>query len=45
MRLAQRLTWIPNAGGRYSTKMLPDPQKLYEARQAVAEAIERLSGR
>lgn len=37
-----RLTPIPNAGGRYSTKLLPDPQALYDAREAVARAIEGL---
>jgi hypothetical protein len=43
MKDAAALVWIPNAGGRYSTKMLPEPEKLYAAREAVAAAIERLS--
>ena len=40
---AARLVPIPNAGGRYSTKILPDPEAVYRVRQAVAEAIEGLS--
>ena len=39
---AQKLVTIPNAGGRYSTKILPDPDALLRARRAAAEAIERL---
>jgi Glycoside hydrolase 123, catalytic domain/Carbohydrate binding domain len=40
---ADRLVPIPSAGGRYSTKILPDPEALYRVRQEVAEAIEELS--
>ena len=40
---AGRLVPIPNAGGRYSTKILPDPDAVYRVRQAVAEAIEALA--
>ena len=40
---AGRLVPIPNAGGRYSTKILPEPENLYRVRQDVAEAIEELS--
>lgn len=39
---AQRLVDIPNAGGRYSSKILPDPQAFESARRAVAEALETL---
>jgi len=42
---ARRLVPIPNAGGRYSTRILPDPEAVYRVRQAVGEAIEALSGR
>lgn len=39
---AAALVAIPNAGGRYSTRILPDPDEVYEARRAVAAAIEGL---
>ncbi len=42
---AARLVPIPNAGGRYSTKILPDPEAVYRVRKVVAEAIEGLSSR
>jgi len=42
---AGRLVPIPNAGGRYSTKILPDPEAVYRVRWALAEAIEALSDR
>jgi hypothetical protein len=42
MEQAGKLVTIPNAGGRYSSKTLPDPQALYDARRALAEAIEAL---
>jgi hypothetical protein len=40
---AAALVAIPNAGGRYSTEILPDPERLYQVRQALAAAIETLS--
>ena len=40
---AAALVDVPNAGGRYSTEILPDPQRLYQVRQSIAEAIESLS--
>ena len=40
---ARALVSIPNAGGRYSTKILPDPDALLAAREAVAKAIEGLA--
>ena len=43
MQLAAQLVTIPNAGGRYSSKILPKPEAVYEARQAVAVSIERLN--
>jgi hypothetical protein len=39
---AQDLVQIPNDGGYYSTRILPRPERLYETRRAVAEAIESL---
>lgn len=39
---AAMLVEMPNAGGRYSTKILPDPEAVYRVRHAVADAIERL---
>ncbi len=42
LELASSLVEIPNAGGRYSTKILPEPQKLYDIRESVAKAIEGL---
>ena len=39
---AALLTTIPNAGGRYSTQVLPDPRTVLDARDAVAHAIEAL---
>lgn len=39
---AARLVPIPNAGGRYSTKILPDPNAVYEVKEAVGKAIEGL---
>jgi len=39
---AAALVTIPNAGGRYSTRILPDPGEVYEVRRAVAAAIEGL---
>ncbi len=40
---AAALVEIPNAGGRYSSKILPDPEALLRARTQVAQAIEQLS--
>ena len=37
-----RIVPIPNAGGRYSTKILPDPDAVYLVRRELAEAIEAL---
>ena len=42
MRLAADLVTIPNAGGRYSTQILPDPDAVLRAKEAVAKAIEGL---
>jgi hypothetical protein len=39
---ASRLVDIPNAGGRYSTKILPNPDAVLRVREAVARAIEAL---
>lgn len=36
------LVEIPNAGGRYSSKILPDPGEVLEVKKQVARAIERL---
>ncbi|MBL7044200.1 MAG: carbohydrate binding domain-containing protein [Pirellulaceae bacterium] len=40
---AAELVEIPNAGGRYSTKILPDPDAVYKVRRGLAEAIESMS--
>ena len=42
MKQAAELVSIPNAGGRYSSKILPDPEAVYEVRQSLAAAIEQL---
>lgn len=39
---ASRLVTIPNAGGRYSSKILPDPDAVFTVKEAVARAIERM---
>ncbi len=36
---------IPNAGGRYSTMILPRPDNVFEVRSRVADAIEKLRGK
>ncbi|MHB8897447.1 MAG: glycoside hydrolase domain-containing protein [Thermoguttaceae bacterium] len=38
---AAALVDIPNAGGRYSTRILPDPVALFRTRTRLAEAIEQ----
>jgi hypothetical protein len=40
LRDAARLVTIPNAGGRYSTKVLPNPDAVFAVKEAVARAIE-----
>jgi len=42
LALASQLVTIPNAGGRYSTKILPNPDAVLAVREAVARAIEGL---
>lgn len=39
---AARLAEIPNAGGRYSTRILQDPDKVFEWRKQMARAIAAL---
>lgn len=39
---AAALVEIPNAGGYFSTKILPDPRRLYAVRQRLAQAIEAI---
>ncbi|MEN6547505.1 MAG: glycoside hydrolase domain-containing protein [Armatimonadia bacterium] len=39
---ASGLVDFPSAGGRYSTKILPDPEAVYRLREKVAGAIEGL---
>jgi len=43
MQQAAALITIPNTGGRYSSKILPEPGAVYEVRKAVASAVEQLS--
>jgi len=45
MTAASRLVTIPNAGGRYSSKVLTDPGALLDARRQLAEEIEALDAR
>ncbi len=40
LRLARTLVRMPSAGGRYSTQILPDPDAVLGAKEAVALAIE-----
>jgi len=42
LRAAGKLVAIPNAGGRYSTRILPDPDAVFRVREQVAPAIEKL---
>ncbi len=39
---AATLVTIPNDGGRYSSRILPDPNRLYDVRRRIAKAIESL---
>ena len=39
---AQELVTIPNAGGRWSTRILPDPDAVLRVKEQVARAIEAL---
>lgn len=39
---AAELAFMPNRGGRYSTQMLPDPERIESVRTTVAKAIEDL---
>ena len=40
LELAGKLVEIPNAGGRYSTKILPDPDAVFAVKEALGKAIE-----
>jgi hypothetical protein len=42
MAEAQALVSIPNAGGRYSSKIMPDPDAVLRARERVCRAAEAL---
>ena len=42
MEKAAGLVEIPNAGGRYSSRILPEANALYQVRQELAAAIEQL---
>jgi hypothetical protein len=42
MARAARLVTIPNAGGRWSSKILPDPEEVGRVKEAVGAAIEGL---
>jgi hypothetical protein len=39
---AQELVSMPNPGGRYSTRILPDPDAVFRVKEDVARAIESL---
>jgi hypothetical protein len=45
LQRAAELVAIPNAGGRWSSKILADPSAVYRLRGAAAEAIEELARR
>ena len=45
LREATQLVKIPNAGGRYSSKILPNPDAVFEIKQKVAQAIEDLQAK
>lgn len=40
---AAKLVEIPNAGGRYSSRFLPDPDAVFRVREQLAQAITALS--
>jgi hypothetical protein len=40
---ADSLAPLPNPGGRYSSKVLPDPDAVFAVKRGLAEAIEKLS--
>jgi hypothetical protein len=40
LRQAAKLVEIPNAGGRYSSEILPDPTAIYRVRRAIADVLE-----
>jgi len=42
LQSAADLITIPNPGGRYSSKILPEPERLYQTRESLAEAIEQI---
>ncbi len=42
LEFARSLVFMPNAGGRFSSRMLPNPLLVYEARNRIATAIEKL---
>ncbi|MCS6858866.1 MAG: DUF6067 family protein [Abditibacteriales bacterium] len=42
LALASQLVSIPNAGGRYATRILPNPDAVLEVKETVARAIEGL---
>ena len=43
LQAANAIVGMPSAGGRYSTKILPDPDVVFRAKEQVARAIEILS--
>ena len=43
LAFAGELVTIPNAGGRYSSRILPDPDRVFVVREQVAAAIEAAS--
>jgi hypothetical protein len=45
MQAADALVDMPSAGGRYSTKILPDPDVVFRVKEQVAKAIEALPGK
>ncbi len=44
LREYRKLAIVPNPGGRYSKRMLPDPLRLGKLRMAAGELLDRLAG-
>ena len=40
MKAAAELVTIPNAGGRYSSKILPDPDRVLEVKEMIGRVLE-----
>lgn len=43
LELARSLVFMPNAGGRFSSQILPEPELVYKVREKIAQTIEKLN--